>query len=75
MTGKKLWEFNTIKDDPQSWPGESGGAHRRLGAGNYDETNTVFYGTGNPGKDFINADRKGDNAPVGATPCACAIIQ
>jgi len=63
-TGKKLWEFNTIKDDPKSWPGESG-AYGGGGAwmpGTYDaETNTVYYGTGNPGKDFINADRKGDN--------------
>jgi hypothetical protein len=24
MTGKKLWEFDTIKDDPKSWPGEIG---------------------------------------------------
>ena len=23
-SGKKVWEFNTIKDDPKSWPGESG---------------------------------------------------
>ena len=23
-TGKKVWEFNTIKQDPKSWPGESG---------------------------------------------------
>ena len=64
MTGKKLWEFNTIKDDPKSWPGESG-AYGGGGAwmpGTYDaETNTVYYGTGNPGKDFISADRKGDN--------------
>jgi alcohol dehydrogenase (cytochrome c) len=30
--------------------------------GTYDaETNTVFYGTGNPGKDFINSERQGDN--------------
>ena len=30
--------------------------------GTYDaETDTVFYGIGNPGKDFINADREGDN--------------
>jgi alcohol dehydrogenase (cytochrome c) len=30
--------------------------------GNYDaKTDTVFYGTGNPGKDFDASDRKGDN--------------
>jgi alcohol dehydrogenase (cytochrome c) len=62
-TGKKVWEFNTIKNDPNSWPGESG----KYGGGawmpgTYDaETGTVFYGTGNPGKDFFNADRAGDN--------------
>jgi alcohol dehydrogenase (cytochrome c) len=63
-TGKKLWEFNTIKDDPKSWPGESGtyGGGGAWMPGTYDaETNTVYYGTGNPGKDFINSDRKGDN--------------
>jgi len=63
-TGRKLWEFNTIKDDPKSWPGESG---KRGGGGAWmpgtwdEETNTVFYGTGNPGKDFVGADRRGDN--------------
>lgn len=64
MTGKKLWEFNTIKQDPKSWPGESGkyGGGGAWMPGTYDaETDTVFYGTGNPGKDFINADREGDN--------------
>ena len=30
--------------------------------GTYDaETDTVFYGTGNPGKDFVVAGREGDN--------------
>src|SRR5258707_12049357 len=63
-SGKKVWEFNTIKDDPKSWPGESGkyGGRGAWMPGTYDaETNTVFYGTGNPGKDFVNADREGDN--------------
>jgi alcohol dehydrogenase (cytochrome c) len=65
MTGKKLWEFNTIKNDPNSWPGDSGkyGGGGAWMPGTYDPaTDTVYYGTGNPGKDFINADRKGDNA-------------
>ncbi len=64
MTGRKLWEFNTIKQDPKSWPGESGkyGGGGAWMPGTYDaETDTVFYGTGNPGKDFIDADREGDN--------------
>ena len=63
-TGNKVWEFNTIKEDPKSWPGESG-KHGGGGAwmpGNYDaKTDTIFYGTGNPGKDFDATDRKGDN--------------
>ena len=63
-TGKKLWEFNTIKDDPKSWSGESskyGGGGAWM-PGTYDaETNTVFYGTGNPGKDFTAGEREGDN--------------
>src|SRR6266536_2039500 len=56
QTGKKVWEFNTIKNDPKSWPGESGkyGGGGAWMPGTYDaETNTVFYGTGNPGKDLI----------------------
>jgi alcohol dehydrogenase (cytochrome c) len=63
-SGKKVWEFNTIKDDPKSWPGTSGkyGGGGAWMPGTYDaETTTVFYGTGNPGKDFINEDRQGDN--------------
>jgi alcohol dehydrogenase (cytochrome c) len=63
-SGKKLWEFETIKRDPKSWLGESGkyGGGGAWMPGTYDaETNTVFYGTGNPGKDFVGADREGDN--------------
>ena len=63
-TGKKLWEFNTIKQDPASWPGESGkyGGGGAWMPGTYDaETDTVFYGTGNPGKDFVVSGREGDN--------------
>ena len=46
-TGKKVWEFNTIKDDPKSWPAESGkyGGGGAWMPGTYDpETNTVFSG-------------------------------
>ena len=63
-TGKKVWEFNTIKQDPASWPGESGkyGGGGAWMPGTYDAaTDTVFYGTGNPGKDFVISDREGDN--------------
>jgi alcohol dehydrogenase (cytochrome c) len=72
-TGKKLWEFETIKRDPKSWPGESwkfGGGGAWL-PGTYDpETDTVYYGTGNPGADFYGADRDGDNL---YTDCVLAL--
>jgi alcohol dehydrogenase (cytochrome c) len=30
--------------------------------GTYDpETDTVYYGTGNPGRDFVGSEREGDN--------------
>ena len=64
-TGKKVWEFNTIKEDPKSWPGQSGryGGGGAWMPGTYDaKTDTVFYGTGNPGKDFDASDRKGDKS-------------
>jgi alcohol dehydrogenase (cytochrome c) len=64
MTGKKVWEFNTIKNDPESWPTDAGkyGGGGAWMPGTYDPaTDTVYYGTGNPGKDFIDADRKGNN--------------
>jgi alcohol dehydrogenase (cytochrome c) len=63
-SGAKLWEFDTIKQDPKSWPGESGkyGGGGAWMPGTYDaEANTVYYGTGNPGKDFYGLDREGDN--------------
>jgi alcohol dehydrogenase (cytochrome c) len=63
-SGKKLWEFETIKRDAKSWPAESGkyGGGGAWMPGTYDaETKTVFYGTGNPGKDFVGSEREGDN--------------
>jgi alcohol dehydrogenase (cytochrome c) len=63
-TGKKVWEFNTIKNDPKSWPGQSGryGGGGAWMPGTYDaESDTVFYGTGNPGEDFVDSDREGNN--------------
>ena len=63
-TGKKLWEFETIKQDPESWAGESGkyGGGGAWLPGTYDpDTKLVYYGTGNPGKDFVGTDRGGDN--------------
>ena len=72
-TGKKLWEFETIKQDPESWAGDSG-KHGGGGAwmpGTYDpEANAVYYGTGNPGKDFVGAGREGDNLYTDSVRCA-----
>jgi alcohol dehydrogenase (cytochrome c) len=72
-TGVKLWEFNTIKQDQESWAGESGtyGGGGAWMPGTYDaETNTLYYGTGNPGKDFYGMDREGDNL---YTDCVIAL--
>lgn len=64
LTGEKVWEFNTIKDDPKSWPGDSG----KIGGGGswmpgiYDApTDTIFIGTSNAAPDFNNTARKGNN--------------
>ncbi len=67
-TGNLLWRFYTIPrpDDPavKSWEGDSWkyGAAATWLTGSYDpETNTLLWGTGNPGPDY-NADfRKGDD--------------
>lgn len=63
-TGKKLWEFDTIKDDQKSWPGTSGDTGGGGGwlPGTYDrETDTLYWGIGNPAPDYYGEDRKGDN--------------
>ena len=63
-TGKKVWEFDTIHNDPASWPGNSGdtGGGSAWLPGTYDaETDTVYIGTGNPAPDYYGEDRKGDN--------------
>lgn len=63
-TGKPLWNFEILKDDPASWPGES----RKTGGGSawmpgtYDpRTDTIYIGTSNAAPDYYNKDRKGDN--------------
>lgn len=63
-TGKPLWNFEILKDDPASWPGES----RKTGGGSawmpgtYDpRTDTIYIGTSNAAPDYYNEDRKGDN--------------
>jgi alcohol dehydrogenase (cytochrome c) len=64
-TGAKVWEFNTIKDDPKSWGGDSGkyGGGGGWMTGSYDpELNLVFWGTGNPAPDYDwGGARPGDN--------------
>jgi alcohol dehydrogenase (cytochrome c) len=64
LTGKKIWTFNTIKDDPKSWPGDSG----KIGGGGawmlgvYDKkTDTILIGTSNAAPDFYSEARRGDN--------------
>jgi alcohol dehydrogenase (cytochrome c) len=64
-TGKLIWTFETLRDDPKSWGGDS----RRSGGGGawmpgaYDpKTDTVLYGTGNPAPDYDwGGARPGDN--------------
>jgi len=67
-TGKRAWRFNTIpaKGEPgnESWAGESWktGSATTWVTGVYDpETNTVYWGTGNPGPDWNGDARQGDN--------------
>jgi alcohol dehydrogenase (cytochrome c) len=67
-TGKRLWRFWTVprvgEPGADSWG--SGAAQSAGGTtwnnGSYDpETNTVYWGTGNPAPDFNDDDRPGDN--------------
>ncbi len=65
QTGATVWEFNTIKEDPKSWGGDSakfGGGGAWM-TGSYDpELNLTFWGTGNPAPDYDwGGARPGDN--------------
>ncbi len=67
-TGKEVWRHWTIpeKGEPgvETWGGESykTGAGTTWVTGSYDpETNTVYWGTGNPGPDWNGDVRPGDN--------------
>ncbi|MDR3462728.1 MAG: PQQ-binding-like beta-propeller repeat protein [Beijerinckiaceae bacterium] len=63
-TGKLLWTFNTTKDDPKSWPGDTGkvGGATAWNVGTYDPTtDSVYIGVGNAAPDFFNNERHGDN--------------
>lgn len=67
-TGDQLWRIYTVPSagEPgvETWEGDSwkyGGA-TTWNTGSYDpETNTIFWGTGNPAPDWNGDARKGDN--------------
>jgi alcohol dehydrogenase (cytochrome c) len=75
--GKLIWRFWTIPGPgefgSQSWPGElylHGGGTTWM-PGTYDpETNTLFWGTSNPGPDFDGNVRPGDDL---YTDCVLAL--
>ncbi len=77
ITGKLVWRFWTIpapgEFGSESWPGDSylhGGGTAWM-PGTYDpETNTLFWGTSNPGPDFEGSVRPGDNL---YTDCVVAL--
>ena len=67
-TGKQAWRFWTIpgpgEKGNESWQGDSWktGSAATWVTGSYDpETNLIYWGTGNPGPDWNDAKRKGDN--------------
>ncbi|MBI3679539.1 MAG: PQQ-dependent dehydrogenase, methanol/ethanol family [Acidobacteria bacterium] len=67
-TGKRAWRFWTTpatgEPGVETWQGESWkhGSATTWTTGSYDPvTNTVFWGTGNPGPDWNGDDREGDN--------------
>ena len=67
-TGKRLWRFNSIPGPGEfgnsTWEGDSwsrGGASTWM-TGTYDpESDTLYWGIGNPGPDLNGDVRKGDN--------------
>jgi alcohol dehydrogenase (cytochrome c) len=67
-TGKRAWRFYTIpgpgETGHESWTGDSwktGGGSTWV-TGSYDaETDTVYWGVGNPGPDWNGDSRRGDN--------------
>ncbi len=66
--GKRLWRLYTVpaagEPGVETWEGESWkyGGGTTWNTGSYDtETNTLFWGTGNPAPDWNGDARKGDN--------------
>lgn len=68
QTGKEVWRFWTVpapgEPGSESWKGNGwrhGGAPTWF-TGTYDaETDTLFWGGGNPGEDYNGDDREGDD--------------
>ena len=63
-SGAKMWAFETVKNDPKSWPGESGkaGGGGAWLPGQYDPRLDLFFiGTSNAAPDFDTSKRVGDN--------------
>ena len=67
-TGNRLWRFWTVpgpgETGNETWSGDSWktGAAPTWCTGAYDpELNLIYWGTGNPGPDFIGHTREGDN--------------
>ena len=68
ITGERLWRFWTVpgpgEPGHETWAGDSwerGGAPTWV-TGSYDpELDLLYWGTGNPGPDFIGEVREGDN--------------
>lgn len=67
-TGERAWRFWTVpgpgEEGNETWAGDSwktGGATTWM-TGSFDpESNLLYWGTGNPGPDFIGDERAGDN--------------
>ena len=67
-TGQRAWRFHTVpgpgEKGNETWAGDSWktGAAATWVTGTYDAaTNTIFWGTGNPGPDWNGDVRAGDN--------------
>jgi PQQ-dependent dehydrogenase (methanol/ethanol family) len=68
VTGKRLWRFNTIPGPGEfgneTWAGDSWkrGAGGAWMTGSYDpDSDTLYWGIGNPGPDLNHEVRRGDN--------------
>lgn len=70
LSGDKLWQFETIRNDAASWPGDSGkaGGGGAWMPGQYDPKLDLFFiGTSNASPDFDGSKRQGDNLYTATT--------